>query len=47
MKVLPIINRVEFIDKKKFIKVALDRNFKTFVVYIATLGSARILIHSS
>lgn len=37
VKALPIANRVELINKKKFVKVALDENFKTFMVYIATL----------
>lgn len=31
------IKRVELIDKKEFIKAALDKNFITFVMYIAAL----------
>lgn len=36
-EVLSTIKVVEFIDKKEFVAVALDKNAKTFVVYIATL----------
>lgn len=36
-EVLPITSRVELINKKKFAKVALDENSKTFVIYVAIL----------
>ena len=36
-KALPIIQRVKFIDKKKFAKVALDDNIKAFVVHVNSL----------
>lgn len=29
--------QVELIDKQKFIKVALDKNFKIFVIYVIAL----------
>ena len=35
---LPTIKRVEFINKKKFAKVALDEKSKTFVIYVASLN---------
>lgn len=45
-KALLTTKKVELINKKEFSKVALDRNFETFVVYVATLKAplARILI---
>lgn len=42
VEVLPITNRVEFIDKKEFTKAALDENFKTFVIHITTLKAISI-----
>lgn len=36
-RVLSIICQVKLIDKKKFVNMALDKGFETFVVYIATL----------
>ena len=36
-KALLTTKRVELIDKKEFAKVALDENFETFVVYVASL----------
>lgn len=36
-KALPTSKRAEFIDKKGFIKVALNENSETFMVYIVTL----------
>lgn len=37
-KVIPITKRVKFIDNYKFVKVVLDHDFKTFVIYMATLN---------
>ena len=37
-KALPTIKQVEFINKKKFAKVALDENFKTFIIYMASFN---------
>ena len=31
-KALSITNRVEFINKKEFVKMALDKNLETFVI---------------
>ena len=36
-KALPITNQVELINKREFAKVALDENFETFMVHVATL----------
>ncbi len=36
-KALPITNRVKIINKKKFAKAALNKNFETFVIYVAAL----------
>ena len=36
---------IKLINKKKFAKVALDENFKTFVVYVV-LAEVETLIHS-
>lgn len=46
-KALSIIKKVELINKKKFVKIALDKNFKTFIMYIATLETllAKILTY--
>lgn len=34
---LPTIKRVEFIDKRKFVKVVLNKDSENFVIYIAVL----------
>ena len=36
--------KVEFIDEKKFAKMALDENIETFVIHVALLIS-KIIIH--
>ena len=36
-EVLPTTSRVKLIDKKKFARVALDRNSEIFVMHIAAL----------
>lgn len=36
---------MELIDKRKFAKAALDKNFKTFVVHIAALEAPETIIH--
>ena len=47
-KTLPTISWVELIDKREFAKMALDKNFKIFVVHIATLEiSIAMPIHLS
>ena len=37
-KALSTTRKVELIDKHDFIKAALDKNYQTFVVHVATLG---------
>ena len=34
-KALPITKQVELIDKQKFAKVAVDKNSKMFIIYLA------------
>lgn len=36
-KTLSIPNRIELINKSKFVKVTLNENFKIFIIYVATL----------
>lgn len=36
-KTLPTISKIKIIDKKKFAKIALNKNCKTFMIYITTL----------
>ena len=43
-----ICRRVQLIDKNKFVKVVLDENFETFVIYVValkTLKSPEIIIY--
>ena len=51
VKALATTKRVKLIDKKKSAKVALDKKFKTLVVYVAALEallrSAKMTIHPS
>ena len=42
-KALPTTNWVELIDKTEFAKAALDKDFETFVVYVATLGAETLI----
>ena len=45
-KALPPIQRIELIDKKKYAKVALNKNIEAFIVYISFLSiRSRIIIH--
>lgn len=37
METLANTNRVELIDEKKFAKVALDENFRIFVIHVTAL----------
>lgn len=41
---LPTNSRIEIIDKKEFAKTALDKNFETFMVYIAALEILIIML---
>lgn len=36
-EILSTTNRIEIIDEKEFAKVALDKNSKTFVMYVIAL----------
>lgn len=42
VKTLLTTKQVEIIDKKEFVKVMLDKNSKTFIVYIAALQTLSI-----
>ena len=42
---LPIAQKVELINKKKFARSALNENAGTFVVYIAALEAIEMTIH--
>ena len=46
---LSITKRIKLIDKKEFLKAAMDEKSKTFIVYIVTLEAelARMAIHPS
>lgn len=44
---LPNTKRVELIDKKEFIKAALDEESETFVVYVLALQAPEMTIHPS
>lgn len=46
-KTLPTTKQVESIDRKRFVKVALDENFETFVVHIVALETSGITIYLS
>lgn len=41
-KVLPTTKRVELVDKQEFVTVALNKNAKTFVIYVATLSATLV-----
>lgn len=38
-----IFRKVELINKYNFIKVALDRNSETFVIYMTTLNTKALI----
>lgn len=49
IQALSITSRVELIDKREFVKLVLDKNSKTFIVYVVALKATRIAdmaIHS-
>lgn len=39
-----LTSKIKFIDKKKFAKVAPDKNLKTFVIYITVLEATSIYL---
>ena len=43
-EVLPTITYVELVGKKKFATVALDPEHETYVVYVASLSSAPLVV---
>lgn len=45
IKALSITSRIELINKRKFLKVILNKNLEIFIVYIAILKTT--IIHSS
>lgn len=46
-KALPTTKQIEFIDKKEFVKMTLNENFKTFMMHIVILEASvsRMIIH--
>lgn len=44
-EILAIARQLEFIDKYKFAKAALDKNFEKFVMYITDLKILELAIH--
>lgn len=46
-KVLLITIQIKLINKKEFIKMILDRNSKTFVIFMTILEIFRIIIYIS
>lgn len=44
---IPTARQVELIDKYEFVKVALDENLETFVVYIVAVEVSGMTIHPS
>ncbi len=47
IEVLPTTSWVEFIDKREFAKIALDKNLETFVVYVLALEAIENSIYPS
>lgn len=47
VEVLPTTSRVKLIDKKRFTKTTLDKNWETFIIYISTLKVTKSLIYPS
>ncbi len=45
VEVLPTTSQMKFINKKEFAKVAIDKNPKTFVVYMSALNIVESTIH--
>lgn len=43
---LSTTNQVKIIDKKKFARVAIDKNFKTFIVHMSVLQVTESLCHT-
>ena len=45
VEALPTTRQVEFIDKHKFARAALDKNVETFVIHVAALEAVKLAIH--
>ncbi len=43
-KALSTTSQIEFIDKKKFAKIAIDENFETFVKHMSVLNDSKLAI---
>lgn len=43
--IIPMVKQVKLINKYEFVKAALDKDSKTYIVYIATLKNTEL--HSS
>lgn len=43
-EVLPIVKKVELINKYKFVEMALEKNPNTFVTYITTLKTLKSVV---
>lgn len=46
-KALPITKFVKIINKKEFVKMTLDENSKTFLIYISAIRTLEMTIHAS
>lgn len=44
-KALPITKQIEFINKKKFVKAALDKKSEIFVIYIVASKTPKMAIY--
>lgn len=44
-KALSTTNKVELIDKKKFAKAAMNKNLKTFIIYVSAFEAIENSIH--
>lgn len=44
-KVLPTPSWVELIDKREFVKAAIDENSETFIMHVLTLNVIELAIH--
>lgn len=46
VEAIPIIQRIELIDKHNFIKVTLNKNSEIFVLHVLPLKASGMMIHS-
>lgn len=46
-EVILMTQRVKLIGKHDFVKAALNKNFETFVIYVAALEASKMIIHFS